>query len=138
MKVLIYRNILLNSLNTWMVSKLPNSISTGLLDFSVSPRKYSFGSTLSDVKASSKKVLNSSGKSKSSDIVRLFFYANLRENCVFIRQKWRHRFPKFFTIVRVKYSLTPKKLLQKVSQLILLGFKVHYNILKVYQSRTPG
>ena len=33
---------------------------------------------------------------------------------------------------------TPKKLLQKVSQLILLGFSVHYNILKVYQSRTPG
>ena len=41
-------------------------------------------------------------------------------------------------IVRVKYSLTPKKLLQKVSQLILLGFSVHYNILKVCQSRTPG
>jgi len=32
----------------------------------------------------------------------------------------------------------PKKLLQKVSQLILAGFSVLYNILKVYQSRTPG
>ena len=31
-----------------------------------------------------------------------------------------------------------KKLLQKVSQLILVGFSVLYNILKVYQSRTPG
>ena len=44
----------------------------------------------------------------------------------------------FFFLVRVKYSLTPKKLLQNVSQLILLGFSVHYNIIKVYQSRTPG
>jgi len=33
---------------------------------------------------------------------------------------------------------TPKKLLQKVFQLILVGFSVHFNILKVYQSRTPG
>ena len=33
---------------------------------------------------------------------------------------------------------TPKKLLQKVSQLILVGFSVLYNILKVYQSRAPG
>ena len=33
---------------------------------------------------------------------------------------------------------TPKKVLQKVSQLILVGFSVLYNILKVYQSRTPG
>jgi len=33
---------------------------------------------------------------------------------------------------------TPKKLLRKVSQLILVGFSVLYNILKVYQSRTPG
>jgi len=32
--------------------------------------------------------------------------------------------------------LTPKKLLQKVSQLILVGFSVLFNILKVYQSRT--
>jgi len=33
---------------------------------------------------------------------------------------------------------TPPKLLQKVSQLILVGFSVLFNILKVYQSRTPG
>jgi len=33
---------------------------------------------------------------------------------------------------------TPKKLQQKVSQLIPVGFSVLYNILKVYQSRTPG
>ena len=33
---------------------------------------------------------------------------------------------------------TPKKLLQKVSQLILVGFSVLFNILKVYQSRNPG
>jgi len=33
---------------------------------------------------------------------------------------------------------TPKKLLQKVFQLILVGFSVLFNILKVYQSRTPG
>ena len=33
---------------------------------------------------------------------------------------------------------TPKKLLQEVSQLILVGFSVLFNILKVYQSRTPG
>ena len=32
----------------------------------------------------------------------------------------------------------PNKLLQKVSQLILVGFSVLYDILKVYQSRTPG
>ena len=37
-----------------------------------------------------------------------------------------------------KYPLNPQKLLQKVSQLILVGFSVLYNILKVYQSRTPG
>ena len=42
------------------------------------------------------------------------------------------------TLVRSKYSLTPKKLLQKVSQLILEDFSVLFNILKVYQSRTPG
>jgi len=41
-------------------------------------------------------------------------------------------------IVRPKYSLTLKKLLQKVSQLILVGFSVLFNILKVYQSRNPG
>ena len=40
-------------------------------------------------------------------------------------------------VVRSKYSLTPKKLLQKVSQLILVGFSELVNILKVYQSRTP-
>ena len=33
---------------------------------------------------------------------------------------------------------TPKKLLQKVFQLILVGFSVLYDILKVYQSSTPG
>jgi hypothetical protein len=36
------------------------------------------------------------------------------------------------------YPSTPKKLLQKVSQLILVGFSVLSNILKVYQNRTPG
>ena len=41
-------------------------------------------------------------------------------------------------LVRSKYSLTPKKLLQKVSQLILVGFSELFNILNVYQSRTPG
>ena len=41
------------------------------------------------------------------------------------------------TLVRSKYSLTPKKLLQKVSQLILVGFSVLFYIPKVYQSRTP-
>ena len=35
-------------------------------------------------------------------------------------------------------SSTPKKLLQKVFQLILVGFGVLFYILKVYQSRTPG
>ena len=33
---------------------------------------------------------------------------------------------------------TVKKLLQKVSQLILVGFSVLFKILKVYQSRKPG
>ena len=33
---------------------------------------------------------------------------------------------------------TPKKLLQKVFQLIPVGFGALYNILKVYRSRTPG
>ena len=42
------------------------------------------------------------------------------------------------TLVRSIYSLTPKKFLQKVSQPILVGFSVLYNILKVYQSMTPG
>ena len=42
-----------------------------------------------------------------------------------------------FILVRSKYSLTPTKLLQKVSQLILVGFSVLFNILKVYQSRNP-
>ena len=41
-------------------------------------------------------------------------------------------------LVRSKYSLTPKKLLQKVSQLILEGTSVLYKITKVYQSWTPG
>ena len=36
-----------------------------------------------------------------------------------------------------KYPSTPRTLLQKVSQLIPVGFGVLYNILKVYQSRTP-
>jgi len=41
--------------------------------------------------------------------------------------------------VRSKYSLTPlKKLLQKVSQLIMVGFSVLFNVLKIYQSRNPG
>ena len=38
---------------------------------------------------------------------------------------------------RVKIQF-PKKLLQKVSQLILVGFSVLFYIPKVYQSRTPG
>ena len=42
------------------------------------------------------------------------------------------------TVVKSKYSLTPKKLLQKVSQLILVGFSVLFYIPKVYQSSTPG
>ena len=33
---------------------------------------------------------------------------------------------------------TPKKLLQKVFQLIPVGASALYNILKVYQSWTPG
>ena len=33
---------------------------------------------------------------------------------------------------------TVKKLLQKVSQLILVGFSVLFKILKVYQRRNPG
>ena len=73
-------------------------VSTGFIKFSVSLRKYHCGSTLSDLTASSKKVLNSSDKSKLSDIVRLFLHANLGENCVFIRQKWPHRFQKFCTV----------------------------------------
>jgi len=51
-------------------------------------------------------------------------------------------YPGSFYVVRSKYSLTPppkkKKLLQKVSQPILVGFSVLFNILKVYQSKTPG
>ena len=38
----------------------------------------------------------------------------------------------------VKIQFNPKKLLQKVFQLILLGFSVVYNILKVYQNRSLG
>ena len=76
MKVLVYKNLLLNSLNTWMVFKLPNS-NIYRVEISVSLRKYSPGSTMSDLTASSKKVPNSSDISKSSDIVWLFFYANL-------------------------------------------------------------
>lgn len=33
--------------------------------------------------------------------------------------------------------LTPKKLQQKVSQLILVGFSALYKVLKVYESLTP-
>ena len=36
-----------------------------------------------------------------------------------------------------KYSLTLKKIAIKVSQLILVGFSVLFNITKVYQSRNP-
>ena len=43
-----------------------------------------------------------------------------------------------FIVVRSKYSLTPKKLLQKVSQSILVDCSVLFSIVKVYQSRTPG
>ena len=38
----------------------------------------------------------------------------------------------------VKIQFNHKKLLQKVFQLILLGFSVVYNILKVYQNRSLG
>jgi hypothetical protein len=41
-------------------------------------------------------------------------------------------------IVRSKYGLTLQKLLQKVSQLILIAFSVLDNILKVYQSWIAG
>jgi len=40
-------------------------------------------------------------------------------------------------ISQVKIQFNPPQLLQKVSQLILVGFSVLFNILKVYQSRTP-
>jgi len=39
---------------------------------------------------------------------------------------------------RVKIQFNPQKLLQKVFQLILLGSSVLFNILKVYQNRSPG
>ena len=42
-----------------------------------------------------------------------------------------------YITVSAKYSLTHNKLLQKVFQLILLGFSVLFNILKVYQNRSP-
>ncbi len=38
----------------------------------------------------------------------------------------------------VNTPLSPPKLLQKVSRLILVGFSVLINILKVYQSWPPG
>ena len=38
---------------------------------------------------------------------------------------------------QVKIQFNSKKMLQKVSQLILVGFSVLFNILNVYQSRTP-
>jgi len=41
-----------------------------------------------------------------------------------------------YSQVKIQFNL--KKLLQKVSQLILVGFSVLFNILKVYQSRNPG
>ena len=37
----------------------------------------------------------------NSDIVQLFLYANLQENCVFIREKRSHLFPKSFTVQNV-------------------------------------
>ena len=37
-----------------------------------------------------------------------------------------------------KNSLTPQKLQQKVSQMILVGLNILFNILKVYQSLTSG
>ena len=37
-----------------------------------------------------------------------------------------------------KYSLTPERLQQKFYQLILVGFNVLVNILKLYQSWTSG
>ena len=41
-----------------------------------------------------------------------------------------------YSQVKIQFNL--KKLLQKVSQLILVGFSVLFNILKRYQSRNPG
>ena len=41
-------------------------------------------------------------------------------------------------IIEAKYSLTPQKLQQKVSKLILVGLNILFNILKVYQSLTSG
>ena len=43
-----------------------------------------------------------------------------------------------FICSQVKIQFNLKKLIQKVSQLILVGFSVLFNILKVYQSTTPG
>ena len=40
-------------------------------------------------------------------------------------------------VSQVKIQFNPKKLLQKVSQLIPVGFSVLFNILKVYQGSTP-
>ena len=87
MKVLVYRKCCLIAWTLRSFSNFLIAISTGLLKFSVSLRWCLSGSTLSDLTASSKKVLNSSDKSKSSDIVRLFFYANLRENCFYQTKK---------------------------------------------------
>ena len=124
MKVLVYRNILLYSLNTWMAFKLPNSniYRVAYLEYLLSLRKYSSGSTLSDLTASSKKVVNSSDKSKSSYIVRLFFYANLRENCVFIRQEG--------LIVFQNFSLPKTFFISKDSKYFLLSLL--YNLLQKF------
>ena len=124
MKVLVYRNILLYSLNTWMAFKLPNSniYRVAYLEYLLSLRKYSSGSTLSDLTAFSKKVVNSSDKSKSSYIVRLFFYVNLRENCVFIRQEG--------LIVFQNFSLPKTFFISKDSKYFLLSLL--YNLLQKF------
>jgi len=57
-------------------------------------------------------------------------FVQRRYELVFYLQ-WRHS--------DLRHLLPPqKKLLQKVFQLILLGFSVLFNILKVYQNRRPG
>jgi len=57
------------------------------------------------------------------------------------RRHWTRRWCTCKPLIRSiygKYSRNPQKLLLKVSQLILVGFSVLFNILKVYQSRNPG
>ena len=63
--------------------------------------------TLSNLTASSKKVLNSSDKAKSSDIIRLFFSMLICEKTVFIRQQEFLSFSKsFYCLKRFSYLRT--------------------------------